>query len=135
MADSTVKMEDDSSNHKDPRGKHPAKSMQRTDSADELEHASDEGDTKSKAKRCKRPTNGTNLPDAVRPDSVLWKITILGVYRAHIACTNEVWSINDGTALRHLQIIWDFHMKGKKTHQFLSNDPIIPLVSNGNSQV
>jgi hypothetical protein len=74
MADSTVKMEDDSSNHKDPRGKHPAKSTQRTDSADELEHASDEGDTKSKAKQCKRPTNGTNLPDAVRPDSVLWKI-------------------------------------------------------------
>jgi len=115
----------------EPRGKRSAKGIVKTEFIEELtDSASDEADTKpsSKAKR-RRPTNSTNLPDAVKSDSVTWRVTIMGAYRAHIGCTDEVWTVNDGTALRHLQIIWDFYMKKKQSHQFVANDPVLPLVS------
>lgn len=111
------------------------KSAQKADSdVDELEgsDAEDEADTKpnseSKARR-KRATNSANLPAAVKNDSVTWRVTIMGAYRAHIACTDEAWVVNDGTALRHLQIVWDYYMGSKQSHKFVANDPVLPLVS------
>ena len=116
-------------------GSHGKRSAQGTQKADsdvvELGDTSDELDNKpnSKARR-KHPTNDANLPNAVKNDSVTWRVTILGAYRAHMACTEEVWTINNGTALRHLQLIWNFYMPvgSKQSHSFVENDPVLSLV-------
>ena len=113
----------------EPCGRRSAKNMVKTEFIEELaDNSSDEADAKpsSKAKR-KRPTNSANLPEAVKDDTVTWRVTILDAYRAHIACTDEVWAVNDGTALRHLQVIWDFYIK-KQPHKFVANDPVLALV-------
>lgn len=109
--------------------KRPSNESKATGSVDDMDEISDQGEAKGKPKSHKHPTNSLNLPGAVKSESALWRITILGAYRAYMACMCEVWTVNDSTALRHLQIIWDFYANDNQAYKFVPNDPILPLVS------
>ncbi|KAM6493585.1 hypothetical protein JOM56_011719 [Amanita muscaria] len=61
-------------------------------------------------------------------DSAFWKITILSAYRTHIACTKEIWTVQNTTLLRYLQTIWDFFAKDKQAYTFVPTDPIFSLL-------
>jgi hypothetical protein len=89
----------------------------------------DESSSKGTLKGRKRPTNKANLPKVVKDNIHFFNSVILRAYRAYIACSKEVWVVQDGTALRYLQIIWDFHANENQVHKFTLHDPILPLVS------
>ncbi len=101
----------------------------------ELDHVSEDSaaetlepiDAKPRQRR-KRPTNLSNLPEAIKKDNNLWKVTVLGAYRAYIACSGEVWTINDSTALEYLQAIWNHFANKNQAQEFARRDPVLPLV-------
>lgn len=112
----------------------------RNDSGHEIkkelaDHASDDSaaesldpkDAKPRQRR-KRPTNLSNLPDAIKKDNTLWKVTVLGAYRAYVACSGEVWTINESTALEYLQAIWNHFANKSQAQEFARRDPVLPLV-------
>ena len=72
----------------------PSNESKATGSVDDMDKISDQGEAKGKPKSHKHPTNSLNLPGAVKSESALWRITILGAYRAYMACTCEVWTVN-----------------------------------------
>ncbi|KAM6503125.1 hypothetical protein JOM56_000068 [Amanita muscaria] len=95
------------------------------ETADDLD---DTSNAKSNTKVRTRPTNGSSLPPFIRSDSAFWKITILSAYRTHIACTKEIWTVQNTTSLRYLQTIWDFFAKDKQAYTFVPTDPIFSLL-------
>jgi hypothetical protein len=124
---------------KDIAKPHGRPSSRRNDSGHQIKKESDHASEDSAAEsldprdvkprqRRKRPTNLSNLPEAVKKDNNLWKVSVLGAYRAYIACSGEAWTLNDNMALEFLQAIWNHFAKKDQAQEFHQRDPILALV-------